>query len=138
MEESKKKSIMIGIIIVCLILAGVIFSKYLRPGGSGIDIKRGQMIWLKCRECRAEYQIDNKDFLEYVREHIDPMQMAQPALVCEECGEESAYRAEKCEKCEKVFFYGAVRNDYPDRCPDRECSFSKMEEIRKQAAARRK
>jgi predicted RNA-binding Zn-ribbon protein involved in translation (DUF1610 family) len=133
MEESKKKPIMIGIIVVCLVLAGAI--TYITSSGEegGLDsIKRGeQMFWLKCRnpDCEHEFQMDMKDYFIYMKEHQDPMSMAPPAVVCPECGEESVYRAEKCEKCGLVFERNSIPNDFADRCP--ECKYSKTEELRK-------
>ena len=135
MEESKKKPIMIAIIVVCLILAAAIALKTGTGDSSGVEgLKRGEMIWAKCSnpDCGAEYQIDKKDYFEYVQEHQDPMAQYAPPLVCKECGEESLYRAVKCPKCEIVFFRGAVTNDFADRCP--ECGYSQTEEGRKKAA----
>ena len=56
------------------------------------------------------------------------MALQASTLVCEKCGKESAFKAEKCEKCGKIFFAGAVPNDLADRCP--ECGYSKTEAIR--------
>ena len=54
-------------------------------------------------------------------------------MICTKCGKPSVYKAFKCNKCEKVSLYGAVPNDFGDRCP--ECKFSQMEADRKAAAA---
>ncbi len=66
MEESKKKPIMIGVIVVCLAVAVIItYSRY--SGGGGIDdIPEGEMIWAKCNNpnCKAEYQIGLKAYHE--------------------------------------------------------------------------
>ncbi len=138
MEDSKKKPIMIGVVIGCLALAGVI--TYVTRSGEtgGIEsLKRGKMTWIKCRNpgCEHEYEMDLKDYFIYMKEHQDPMSMAAPAIVCPECGEESVYRSEKCEKCGLVFERGAVPNDFADRCP--ECKYSATEEARKKARARK-
>jgi len=139
MEDSKKKPIMIAVIVVCLVLAGIItYATRSKKEGGGIEsLKRGQMTWLKCRnpDCGHEYQMDLKDCLIYIKEHQDPMSMETPAIVCPECGEESVYRAEKCEKCGLVFERGSVPNDFVDRCP--ECKYSKTEEGRKKARDRK-
>jgi len=139
MEDSKKKPIMIGVVVVCLALAGVI--TYVTHSGEtgGIEsLKRGKMTWLKCRNpgCEHEYQMDLKDYFIYMKEHQDPMSMAAPAIVCPECGEEGVYRSEKCEKCGLVFERSTVPNDFADRCP--ECKYSKTEEARKKARARKR
>jgi len=134
MEESKKKPIMIGIIVTCLALAGVItyLTHFRNPGGLE-SLERGTMTWLKCRnpDCEYEYQMDLKDYFIYIRDHQDPMSMAAPAIVCPNCGEESVYRAEKCEKCGLVFERGSVPSDFADRCP--KCGYSKTESMREEA-----
>ncbi len=142
MDESKKKPIMIGIIVVCLVLAVVIWQKTMSPKSSGIEgIKRGEMVWVKCRNpaCEAGYQIKLKGYLEYLRERPGSMghvAVSVPALVCEKCGEESVYRAVKCEKCGLVFEKYPVHGDFADRCP--ECGYSKIEENRRKAAEARR
>jgi len=138
MENDKKKPIMIGIIVVCLVAAGIIFWLQ-RPGSSGgiEDIKRGELIWVKCSnpDCGAEYQVDKRDYYEFLQENANPMVMTTPPMECKECGEESVYRAEKCENCGAIFFRGSVPNDFADRCP--ECGHSKTERLRKEAREKR-
>ena len=138
MEESKKKPIMIGVIIVCFLLAGVIAYKYSfsTPEGSGTAVFKGQLVWVKCSntDCEAAYQIDKKGYFDSIEELVrqNPMAMETPPLVCEKCAQESIYRAEKCEKCGIFFFRGASgRGELSDKCP--ECGHSPMEELRKRA-----
>lgn len=137
MEESKRKSIMIGVIIACFVLAGVIIYKYsIGPEVPGTEVLRGQKIWVKCSnaDCGEAYQMDKKEFFDSMEKLVrqNPMEPQTPPLVCEKCGEESIYRSEKCEKCGIVFFrHAAGRGDFADRCP--ECGYSSMEELRKQA-----
>ncbi len=133
MEESKKKPIMIGVIIVCLAVAGIY--TYSRHSGSGYtmdSIPDEEMIWVKCANdsCGATYQMSKKAYFKYIEENAQTMSPTAPPLVCEKCGEQSGYRAEKCTNpaCGIVFFRGAVPNDFADRCP--ECGHSKTEEIR--------
>jgi hypothetical protein len=139
MEDSKKKPIMIGVIVVCLALAGAI--TFITSSGEegGIDtLKRGQeMFWIKCRnpDCEHEFQMDMKDYFIYMKENQDPMSMAPPAVVCPECSEESSYRAAKCDKCGLIFERNTIPNDFADRCP--ECKYSKTEESRKAARSGR-
>lgn len=128
---------MIGVIVACLVAAGVITYKT-RSGGSGTKVFRGQPIWVQCGnpDCGAEYQMDKAEYFDTIEALVrqNPMVMQTPALVCEKCGEESVYRAEKCPKCGTVFFRGAVgRGDFADRCPDPKCGYSESEEIRKRA-----
>jgi len=122
------------VILVCLGLAVMIFLKTRSGGGGGVDqIKRGEMMWVKCNnpDCKAEYQIDSKDYYSALEEKIraNPLSSQTPAIKCQKCGKESVFSAFKCESCGKVFFYGAVPGDLPDRCPD--CKYSKTEAIRK-------
>jgi len=138
MEESKKKPVMIIVIVVCLGAAGAIF--WGTGGGSGdtIDsISNEEMIWVKCNNpaCKAEYQTSKKAYFKYVEEHANPMAPTAPPMVCEKCGEQSVFRAEKCMNpdCGIVFLRGTVPNDFPDRCP--ECGRSETEEIRKKRKA---
>ena len=138
MEESKKKPIMIIVIVVCLGAAGAIF--WGTGGGSGdtIDsISDEEMIWAKCNNqaCKAEYQTSKKGYFKYVEEHANPMAPSAPPMVCEKCNEQSVFRAEKCMNpdCGIVFLRGTVPNDFADRCP--ECKRSETEEIRKRRRA---
>ena len=127
MEDSKKKPVMIGIIIVCLAAAAVIFIK--TSSQNSASTAKGQMIWLKCANeaCGTEYQMDSEKFSLAIMEGGMPTTMQAPALACEKCGEKSAYRAEKCPKCGTVFFM-----DNSGKCP--KCGFSAGEEEQSTAA----
>ncbi len=133
MDESKKKVVMIVIILVCLGVAGAMI--FGRGGGSGTidDISDEEMTWVKCmnKSCNAEYQMGLKEYFRFVTANANPMAPTAPALTCEKCGEPSIYKAEKCQNaaCGIVFRSGAVPNDFPDRCP--KCKQSATEEIRK-------
>jgi hypothetical protein len=124
MDDSKKKPLLIGIVVVCLVLAvGVTLMR--SPDSGGIkDIKSGEMIWMKCQnpECNAEYQMDKKDYFEYIMQNPK----SGGAVVCDKCGQESAYKAIKCNKCGKVFIGVPNTKGYFDKCPD--CGYSEMEE----------
>jgi len=138
MEESKKKVIMTGIIVVCFGLAAVMAYKYtIKPKlGGGTGEFKGQLMWVKCGnpDCETEYQMDKEGYFDALAElrRKNPVQLQVSPLVCEKCGEESVYRAEKCGKCGVVFFRGAAgRGEFSDKCP--ECGYSKQEEVRKEA-----
>jgi len=138
MEDSKKKPVMIIVIVVCLGAAGAIFWGTGGGGGDTIDsISSDEMIWVKCNNpaCKAEYQTGKRGYFKYVEEHANPMAPTAPPMVCEKCGEQSVFRAEKCMNpdCGIVFLRGTVPNDFPDRCP--ECGRSETEEIRKKRRA---
>jgi hypothetical protein len=139
MEESKKKPIMIGVIIACIAVAGIITYSRRSGGGGGIDsISDEEMTWVKCNNpnCKAEYQMGLKAYFKYMDEHGNPVAPTTPPLICKECGEPSAYRAEKCENpdCGIVFIQGISGPGEPaDRCP--KCKQSAMEESRKRRKA---
>jgi len=138
MEDSKKKPIMIGVIVVCLIVAGLVtFAR--RGGGEGLDaISDDEMTWVKCNNpsCKAEYQMSLKEFYKIQQERINPMARTTPPLTCEKCGKDSLYQAVKCANpaCGMVFIRGiAGANDHFDRCP--KCGQSEIEETRKRRLA---
>ena len=120
MATSRKKLFMMSIITIgCIVLA--VFTSYKTLSQkSGIDtLKRGTMIWVKCSnpDCGAEYQMDLVDYHKALKENMSAESFSTPPIRCRVCGKNSVYRAIKCEKCGLVFFYGAVRGDYPDKCP---------------------
>ncbi len=136
MEEGKKKPVMIGVIIACLAIAGVItFSKYSGEDGDIDSISEEEMIWVKCNNpaCKAEYQTGLKAYYQYIQENINPLAQTTPALLCEKCGEHSVYRAEKCPNCGNVFIRNSVPGDVYDRCP--KCKHSEMEDSRNRRKA---
>jgi predicted RNA-binding Zn-ribbon protein involved in translation (DUF1610 family) len=133
MDESKKKPLMIGIIVVCLVAAGAIFW-FTRSGGGGSidDIPDDEMTWVIClnKSCNATYQIPLKQYYKTISEAtVNPMG-PPPALTCKECGKAMVYKAEKCQNpaCGIVFRSGSVPNDFQDRCP--KCGKSATEELR--------
>jgi hypothetical protein len=133
MEDSKKKPIMIAIIVVCLGVA-IAYTVMRSSGGGGTidDIPDDKMTWVKCGnpQCNAEYQMGEKAFHKAIRERVDPRTPVTPALICEKCGKASVYRAYKCTnpECGVVFFANSVPNDFTDRCP--KCKHSETEAIR--------
>ena len=137
MEDSKKKPIMIGVIVVCLVIAGLVtFAR--RGGDTGIDsIADDKMTWVKCgnKSCNAEYEMGEKQYYKAMEERFNPMARTSPPLTCEKCGKDSVFRAVKCvnSACGAVFFRDSVPNDHPDRCT--ECGQSETEEIRKKRLA---
>lgn len=131
MDEEKRKPIMIGVIVVCLIGACVVLFNTLSGGEGGINsIPEGEATWVKCNNpaCNAEYQMSKREYFKELQK-ANPTAMSQPALVCKECGKKSLYRAVKCENCGKVFFWHASgANDFADRCPH--CKYSAEENKR--------
>lgn len=141
MEESKRKPIMIGIIVVCLVAAGLITYASFFGGSGGISsIPADETYWVKCanRDCQAEYQMSKRDYHQQVKERFKPLEPSTPLLVCKECGKDSILLAEKCQNpaCGIVFTRGRIPGDMPDRCP--KCKQSAVEESRKARLAERK
>jgi len=136
MEESRKKPIMIAVIVVCLGAAAFITLRGSGGGDALDDIPDDAMVWVKCNNpsCTAEYEMNEKEYYKQMREQpSDPDAPSAPPLTCEKCGKPSLYAAIKCANpaCGIVFFKGAAgSNDFEDRCP--KCRISKMEEDRKQ------
>ncbi len=123
-----KNAIYGGIILVCLIVAGIVVFATRSGGSGGIgSLSNDTQIWVKCRACNASYQMGKKDFYEQLRkksaEIANPM--IQARLTCEKCGKDAIMEAIKCDQCGEVFFKGAVPNDFPDRCPN--CKYSATE-----------
>ena len=131
MEESKKKPLMIGAIVVCLIAAVAITFTGGSSENTGIKRYAGQDQWLKCTNCGAEYTMDKKEYLEWHQVHYSVSSAVGTGMACRECGQETAMAAIKCEKCGHIFLKGAAGMGFTDKCP--ECGYSKTEEARKKA-----
>jgi predicted Zn-ribbon and HTH transcriptional regulator len=125
MEDNVKKPIMIGVIVVCFVLVGFIAYNSISGSPSGVEsLKRGTLIWLKCLKCEAAYQMDEKDYYEFLEKH----KMDGVVMSCDKCGEGNVLRAAKCDKCGVIFFMSGALDDYKDRCP--KCGYSATEEKR--------
>lgn len=132
MEESKKKPIMIAIVVVCLVAAAAVTLKT-RSKDTGINRFSGKPQWVKCTnpDCGAEYTMDMKEYFEWREENVTISAGGDVGMVCRECEKETALGAIKCEKCGHVFFKGDAGADFMDTCP--ECDYSKSKEARRQA-----
>lgn len=106
--------------------------------GPDLEPFKDMSTWVMCRNpaCKASYEMNLKEYFEYMEKHADPRSSRPPALACKKCGRKSVFRAVKCEKCGLAFERGSVPADFADRCP--QCSYSKIEEDRKKAAEARK
>ena len=128
-----KNVVYAGVIVLCIVVAVVVFVKTRSGGSSGIkSIDASEQVWVKCRSCNASYEMGKKQHYEEVNKKIaanpTPM-MFTPPVTCQKCNKDSASLAEKCPTCGEVFFVGSVPNDYQDRCP--KCKHSKTEDSRK-------
>ena len=141
MDESKKKPLMIGIIVLCLAVAvGVTVKRSSQKSGGIESISEERMTWILCRnpDCEASYEMPLKEYFKYARDNPDPMTGFVSVMKCGECGEDSVYVAYKCPKCGLVFEAGTVINDFSDRCPNPECKYSADEAGRHEAKEKRK
>ena len=133
MDESQKKNLMIGIIVVCLAVGGYLVYANLTGGsGGGINsIPSDETVWVKCtnKDCQVEYEMSKRLYLETVEEIIrqNPMASLTP-VKCEKCGNNTALLAEKCPYCGTVFITGRNSNDFPDRCPKCNTPFKQEDE----------
>ncbi len=136
MEESRKKPIMLGVIVVCFVLAGVIYLKT-RPGGVDYRGLKGQT-WVLCRNdtCGHSWQMDLEEYHTFIIKNADPRSPLPPPITCKECGEPSVYRAVKCAKCEATFERGTVPAGFADKCP--KCGYSQIKVDREKAAEERR
>ncbi|MHC4154548.1 MAG: hypothetical protein ACYST6_06460 [Planctomycetota bacterium] len=130
MEHRVRKQVLIGVVVVCFVLAGaitVITSSSRRRGGGRTSREK---IWVMCRnpKCGAEHQIEYDDYFQYIVQHRDRFSDVEPPMTCEKCGEPSVYEAIKCAKCGLLFEPGSVPNDVEDKCP--KCGYSTLQEQR--------
>lgn len=139
MEDETKKKVMIGVIIACIACAVIVHLAF-RKEETGIGtIDPEKTTWVKCMnpQCGVDYEMQLRKFHEEAEKASDPTSLATPPLECKECGEQSIKKAVKCEKCGLVFLVGAasVSADFSDRCPNKDCGYSKQENDRKKRAA---
>jgi hypothetical protein len=136
MDEGQKKTVMIGVIVACLVLAGILVFARRGGGGGGVgDIPSDSMVWVKCASCGAAYEMGEREFYEESQKRMVPGAMTPTPLTCKECGKDAIRLAVKCQNpdCGNIFFEGAVPGDFPDRCP--KCKQSATEESRKRRKA---
>ena len=122
MDEEKKKTIMIALIIGCLVAAAGIFMAT-RPDTSAT---KGP-IQMLCEECGAAYKMGREEFKKQLLETglVSPMRVEPIPLVCTECEENTAFYAKKCRECKELFTEDTSSGDFRDRCPH--CGFSALE-----------
>jgi len=133
-DEEKEKVVMVVVAITCIVLAVVITFVNYEGGGSR---RPTGPIYMRCvnPDCGVSFKLSRKDYskqLEALPEATMPvvggrvMSSAPLALLCPECGEQSAYMASKCPECGAFFIEGqAGDQQFPDRCP--ECGYSAIE-----------
>ena len=133
MVEDKKKVVMVVIVVVCLGLAAVIAVKNYggRGGGGGVAAVGPAPMLCVNPDCGHIFELTREERREQMltkgRQAMRRRGGPQ-AFICPQCGEESAYQANKCSKCNTVFIADYTSGDFADRCP--ECSYSAIEERR--------
>ena len=134
MDEDKKKKVMLGLIISCIVLA-IGITVVTNKGGSGGGSRSNEPVQMLCmnEECGAEFELSTEEYREYMMQGgmMGPGPMAQMPIECTECGMQSAFRAVMCKECEVVFMQDYSSGDFPDRCP--ECGYSDIEARRDEA-----
>ena len=131
MDEDKKQKVMIGILVGCLVLAGIITLVTNRDKLGNRGGATGPLTMLCINnECNADFELSLDEMKEQMEQmnSYNEMLMDNPIFVCPECSKRSAYRAIICSQCDTMFV-PIQNNDYRDRCPD--CGYSKAEERRK-------
>jgi len=132
MTDGKKRSAMIAVIAICVLVAGIVywFTYGSTPAPSNADDLANTSVLMKCNnpKCKALYEITGKEYHEFMQQ-ANPMGEGLMGMQCKQCGKASAFKAVKCEKCGSVFFYGAKGADFGDRCP--KCRYSKQEQDKK-------
>ncbi len=130
MDEEKKKKIMIGLIVGCLVLAGIV--TFLTNSGGGSKARADFQMLCVNPDCDQAYTMPREEFMSQMSETGISMNMGAPgdmgqvpALTCPECSENSGYMAIKCQECERVFI-----EDHREagKCP--ECGYSRFEAMR--------
>ena len=127
MDEDKKKKVMLGLIILCLILAVGITAVNNMGGGSGSRSNEPVQMLCMNQECGMDFELSSEEYREHMMQGgmMGPGPMAQTPIECSECGMRSAFRAIMCKECEAVFMQDYSSGDFPDRCP--ECDYSDIE-----------
>ena len=130
MDDDKKKLVKIIAIVACLILAiGITVITNTGGGGGGYDPKTQVTLMCTNEDCEEITDVTNEEYDDMARASMIMPGMGPMPVECPACGEKSAMRAEVCEKCEEVFImdYTAM-DDYPDRCPNEDCGYSRIED----------
>jgi hypothetical protein len=141
MDEGKKKTVMIGIIVASLVVAGAVTIMSRSGDRGGIEtIPEDATLWVTCRndECSLNYEMQKREYytqLDAAQKMNPDIVLVAPPLTCTKCSKPSLYLAYKCEKCGTVFEGNQFRGDFVDKCPGSGCGFSAIEQGRKDAAA---
>jgi len=102
MDESKKKTILIGVIVVCTVATGAITYYINHEPKISVDpgIPKDATTWMFCRNpvCEHSFEMNLRGYYRFVEENSPPRILVAPPVSCSECDEPSCYRAIKCGK----------------------------------------
>jgi hypothetical protein len=100
--DESKKPVMIGVVVVCIALAGFItYRTYFKGSGSGsgagLTGAPGAAVWVKCQNptCNNENQMLETDFvkeLDEARAEGATGKNSEIALKCNACGKQTLYQ----------------------------------------------
>ncbi len=135
MADSDKNLTKIGLIVMCVVLAGILVWRSASGGGpTGIDsVSSEDTLLTRCanRDCHHQAEMNKRVYYsETLKRQSQNPNIGHPPLECAKCGKNSVFRVVLCPKCEHIFKHGGMRNEPADRCP--ECRYSQSQEDRKQ------
>jgi len=81
MEESRKKPIMIAVIVVCF---GVAAAITLRGRGPSDDVSSDETIWVKCanRACGHSFETNAKEYYKFQQDTYNPDTEESAGMTC--------------------------------------------------------
>ncbi len=126
MDDDKRKPVMIGIIITCIVLAVGVTICTSTGGGTDSSDTAGSFLLL-CTECNESFKMSRNELRTEMLQATGgaPVGVVEqtPAIACKSCGKNAAQLAIKCKSksCEAVF----IRDPQADFCP--ECGYSDEE-----------
>ena len=112
MDEDKKQKIMIGLIVGCLVLAGIITVVTNLGKGGGRRKRPTGPVTMLCinNKCNADFELSQEELVEQMRQMGDGdfMMMQTPKFICPECNNRSAYRATICGECDTMSMHDNI------------------------------
>jgi hypothetical protein len=129
MLKKEKMKIVVSIAGIAISIFVLMKLTILKPK-TGIDaVSKDSIVLLKCsnEKCGSVYGKPEIDYVKFSKNNFT-MNGVNP-MDCDKCEAKSCFRALKCSACNEVFFYGQVKDDFPDRCPH--CENSDTENARK-------
>src|SRR5215475_11998410 len=101
------KGVKIGVIVVCLGLAGYLFARGRHNTDEIPDTPESATTWM-CRACNHDYSLTAKQFDIEERRVTRKQDRGIGPLICPQCGKEEAWRANRCPTHNRMFFIMGV------------------------------